>query len=179
MILVHKPLHISSPNPAHFHRRLSSAPHVSVQPTRTPGLLSIIPKQQPHRPSQQQRSQQRVTPLKENQRHNRSPKPANPKAQSVDLQEVIKVVESDKPKSVKVQSKNPLSTPDKSSSGRNSQKRSPKDKATTERYCIPCTPSPSRFWYSSDGTQGLFLDTTQAISSTSPPTVSSSNFRPG
>jgi hypothetical protein len=135
MILVHKPLPISAPTPAHFHRRLSSASHVSVQPTQTPGLLSIIPKQQPQRPSHPQRSQQRMTPLKENQRHNRSPKPANPKAQPVNLQEVIKlrVVESDKPKSAKAQPKNP-STPEKSSSGRNSQKRSPKDKATAERY---------------------------------------------
>jgi len=181
MLLVHKPLPISSPTPAHFHRRLSSAPHVSVQPTRTPGLLSIIPKQQPHRPPQPQRSQQRMTPLKENQRHNRSPKPANLKAQPVGLQEVIKfsVVESDKPKSVKVQSKNPSPTSDKSSSGRNSQKRSPKDKTTAERYCIPHIPRPIRFWYSSDGTQGFFLDTSQATSSTSPPTISSSDFRPG
>lgn len=122
-----------------------------------------------------------MTPLKENQRHNRSPKPANPKAQPVHLQEVINfpAVESDKPKSVKAQSKNPSSTPDKSSPGRNSQKRSPKDKATAERYCIPHIPSPSRFWYSSDGTQGFFLDTSQANSSTSPPAISSSNFRPG
>ena len=181
MILVHKPLPISSPTPAHFHRRLSSAPHVSVQPTRTPGLLSIIPKQQPHRTSQPQRSQQRMTPLKENQRQHRSPKPASTKAQPVDLQEVIKfpVVDSDKPKSVKAQSKNPSSTSDKSPSGRNNQKRSPRDKATTERYCIPLVPSRSCFWYSSEGIQDLPLDTPQAISSTSPPTISSSNARPG
>lgn len=182
MILVHKPFPIPSHNPAHFHRRHPSAPHVSVQPTRTPGLLSIIPKQQPHRPSQPQRSQQKMTPLKENQRQNRSPKPAGAKAQPVDLQEAIKapVVESDKSKSVKAQSKNPSSTPDKSSPGRNNQKRSPKDKATAERYCIPCTPSPSCcFWYSSKGTQELFLDIRQAASSTCPPAVSSSNLRPG
>lgn len=138
MILVHKPLPISSHTPAHYHRRLSSAPHVSVQPTRTPGLLSIIPKQQPQRSPQPQRPQQRVTPLKENQRQNRSPKPANTKAQPIALQEVIKlpVAESDKPKSVKPQSKNPSPTPEKSSSGRANQKRSSKDKATAERYCF-------------------------------------------
>ena len=139
MILVHKPLPISSHTPAHYHRRMPSAPNVSVQPTRTPGLLSIIPKQQPQRSSQPQRSQPRMTPLKENQRQNRSPKPASTKAQPIVLQEVIKppAVESDKPKSVKAQSKNPSSTPDKSSSGRTSQKRSPKDKATAERYYFP------------------------------------------
>ena len=122
-----------------------------------------------------------MTPLKENQRHNRSPKPANLKAQQVDLQEVIKfpAVESVKPKLAKVQSKNPSPTPEKNSSGRNSQKRSPKDKATAERYCIPHVPPPSHFWYSSDGTQGFFHDTSQAASSTSPPTISSSDFRPG
>ena len=176
MILIHKPLPISSPTPAHFHRRLPSAPHVSVQPTRTPGLLSIIPKQQPQRPSQPQRSQQRMTPLKENQRHNRSPKPANVKAQPVNLQEVIKfpVVESDKPKSNKAQSKNPSPTPEKSPSGRSNQKRPPKDKATAERYCISQIP-PHCFWYSSEGAQGFFLDTCQATSSTSPPALSSNN----
>lgn len=153
MILVCKPHHITSPAPAHFHRRLPSAPHVSVQPTRTPGLLSIVPKQQPPRSSQPQRSQQRMTPLKENQRHNRSPKPVNPRAQSVNLQEVIKfpVAEpTDKPKSVKAQSKNSTSTPDKSSSPRNNQKRSSRDKATAERYCILQVPF-SHFWYSSEG----------------------------
>jgi len=182
MILVHKPLPISSPTPARFHRRLPSAPHVSVQPTRTPGLLSIIPKQPPHRPSQPQKSQQRMTPLKENQnqRQNRSPKPANPKAQSVDLQEAIKLpaVESDKPKSVKAQSKNPSSTPDKSHSGRNSQKRSPKDKATAERYCVSQITSRC-FWNSFEETQEFSLDTRKAISSISSPTISPSNFRPG
>ena len=140
MILVHKPLPISSPSPAHFHRRLSSAPHVSVQPTRTPGLLSIIPKQQPQRSSQSQRSQQRMTPLKENQRQNRSPKPASTKSQPVAvLQEVIKLPlsESDKPKSTKGQSKNSSSTPEKNSSGRTHNKRTPKDKAAGERYSLP------------------------------------------
>jgi len=153
MLLIHKPFPISSPTPAHYHRRLPSAHHVSVQPTRTPGLLSIIPKQQPQRSSQPQRSQQRTTPLKENQRQNRSPKPVNAKAQPVDFKEVTKrpVVESDKPKSVKVQSKNPSPASDKSSPGRANQKRSPKDKATAERYCIPQIPSLC-FWYSSEGT---------------------------
>lgn len=136
MILVHKPLPISSP--PQFHRRLSSAPHVSVsvQPTRTPGLLSIVPKQQPQRSSQPQRSQQRMTPLKENQRQNRPQKPASTKPQQVALPEAIKVpvAESDKLKSNKGQSKNSSSTPDKNSSGRTHHKRSPKDKATTERY---------------------------------------------
>jgi hypothetical protein len=76
-----------------------------------------------------------MTPLKENQRQNRPPKPANVKAQPVVLQDVIKfpVAESDKPKSVKAQSKNPSSTPDKNSSGRNNQKRSPKDKTSADR----------------------------------------------
>ena len=183
MILVHKPLPRSSPTPARFHRRLPSAPHVSVQPTRTPGLLSIIPKQPPHRPSQPQRSQQRMTPLplKENQRQNRSPKPANAKAQPVDLQEVIKfsVVESDKPKSVKAQPKSPSSTPDKNYTGRNNQKRSPKDKATAERYCVSQISSPCCFWYSSEETQEFSLDTRKAISSIDPPTISPSNPRPG
>lgn len=142
MILVPKPLPISSQQSAHFHRRLSSAPHVSVQPTRTPGILSIIPKQQPQRSSNPHRSQQRMTPLKENQRQNRSPKPANVKSVAV-LPEVIKfpVVELDKPKSVKAQSKNPSSTPEKSSSGRSHQKRSPKDKATAERYSVLRNPA--------------------------------------
>ena len=152
MLLVHKPLPISSPSPAHFHRRLSSVPHVSVQPTKTPGLLSIIPKQQPQRSSQPQRSQQRMTPLKENQRQNRSPKPTSAKAQPV-VQEAIKppAVESDKPKSAKLQSKNPSSTPDKSTPGRANQKRSPKDKASAERYRSQ-KPLSSRFWYSFEGT---------------------------
>ena len=137
MILVHKPVPISSPTPAHFHRRLPSASHVSVQPTRTPGLFSIIPKQQPQRSSQSQRSQHRMTPLKENQRQNRSPKPASAKSQPVAvLQEVTKfsAAELDKPKSTKSQSKNSSSTPEKSSSGRTHHKRTPKDKATAERY---------------------------------------------
>ena len=139
MILVHKPLPMPSPSSSRFHRRLPSAPHVSVQATQTPGLLSIIPKQQ--RSSQPHKSQQRMTPLKENQRQNRSPKVPNAKSVAV-LPEVIKlpVVESDKPKSLKAQSKNP-STPDKSSSGRTHQKRGPKDKATAERYCFPTLPS--------------------------------------
>ena len=140
MILVHKPLSISSPHTAHYHRRLQSASHVSVQPTRTPGLLSIIPKQQPQRSSQSQRSQQRMTPLKENQRQNRSPKPASAKSQpAAVLQEVVKlpVVESDKPKSTKGQSKNSSSTPEKNSSGRSHHKRTPKDKATAERFDFP------------------------------------------
>lgn len=136
MILVHKPLPISSPSSAHFHRRLQSASHVSVQPTRTPGLLSIIPKQQPNRSSQPRKAQHSMTPLKENQRQNRSTKPPSSKSNSAAVPpEVIKfpVVESDKPKSVKAQSKNPSSTPEKGSSGRSHHKRSPKDKTTAER----------------------------------------------
>ena len=181
MILVHKPFPISSPAPAHFHRRMPSAPHVSVQPTRTPGLLSIIPKQQPQRSSQPQRSQQRATPLKENQRQNRSPKPTGAKTQPGVLQEVIKlpVVESDKPKSAKSQSKNPSPTPEKSSTGRANQKRSPKDKAATERYHFSGYPSLFVFWYSFEGTQESFLDTCQATSPTSSPTISFRNTRPG
>ena len=89
-------------HPGHYHRRMPSAPTVSVQPTRTPGLLSIIPNQQPRRSSQLQRSQQRLTLLKENRRQNRSPKPTGAKTQPVVLQEAIKlpVAKSDKPKSV-------------------------------------------------------------------------------
>jgi hypothetical protein len=168
MLLVHKPLPISCPSPAHFHRRLSSVPHVSVQATKTPGLLSIIPKQQPQRSSQPQRSQQRMTPLKENQRQNRPPKPTSAKAQPVVLQEVIKppVVESDKPKSAKLQSKNPSSTPDKSSPGRANQKRSLKDKAYRRKVPFPET-IVRRFWYSFEGTQEFFRNARQAISSTS------------
>ena len=85
-------------------------------------------------PSEPQKSQQRMTPLKENQRQNRSPKPATAKSQSVVLQEVIKlpVVESDKPKSIKPQSKNSSSTLDKASPGKVNQKRSPKDKTSLE-----------------------------------------------
>ena len=180
MILVHKPLPISSPAPAHYHRRMPSAPHVSVQPTRTPGLLSIIPKQQPQRSSQPQRSQQR-TPLKENQRQNRSPKPTSAKTQQAVLQEVIKlsVVESDKPKSVKPQSKNPSPTPEKSSSGRANQKRSPKDKAATERYCFSGYRFLLVFLYSFEGTQESSLDTFQATPPTSSPALSFRNPRPG
>ena len=114
-----------------------------------------------------------MTPLKENQRQNRSPKPTNAKTQPVVLQEGVKlpVVESDKPKSVKPQSKNPSPTPDRSSSGRANQKRSPKDKATAERYCflgyhLLC------FLCSFEGTQELFLDTRQATSPTSSPIIS-------
>ena len=93
-----------------------------------------------------------MTPLKENQRQNRSPKPTSAKAQPV-VQEAIKppVVESDKPKSAKLQSKNPSSTPDKSTPGRANQKRSPKDKASAERYRSQ-KPLSSRFWYSFEGT---------------------------
>jgi len=122
-----------------------------------------------------------MTPLKENQRQNRPPKSASAKAQSVVLQEVIKfsVVESDKPKSVKPQAKNPSSTPDKSPSGRANQKRSPKDKATAERYCFSQIPYSAGFWYSSEETQEFFLDTRQANSSTGPPTVSSRISRSG
>jgi len=180
MILVHKPLPISSPAPGHFHRRMPSAPHVSVQPTRTPGLLSIIPTQQPQRSSQSQKSQQR-TPLKENRRQNRSPKPTSAKTQQVVLQDVIKlsVVESDKPKSVKPQSKTPSPTPEKSSSGRANQKRSPKDKAATERYRFSGYRFLFVFWYSCEGTQEFFLDTCQATPPTSSPTVSFGYPRPG
>jgi len=181
MILVHKPFPISSPAPAHYHRRMPSAPNVSVQPTRTPGLLSIIPNQQPQRSSQPQRSQQRSTPLKENRRQNRSPKPTGAKAQPVILQEVIKlsVAESDKPKSVKPQSKNPSPTPEKSSSGRANQKRSPKDKAATERYRFSGYRFLLVFWYSFEGTQESFLDACQAAPPTSSPTISFRNPCPG
>ncbi|KAH9478466.1 hypothetical protein JR316_0008921 [Psilocybe cubensis] len=59
MMLVHKPQNIVLPSPASFtHRRHPSAP-VVVQPTRTPGLLSLSKpaKQSPHRqlPSNQRR----------------------------------------------------------------------------------------------------------------------------
>ena len=122
-----------------------------------------------------------MTPLKENQRQNRSPKPIGTKTQPVVLQEVIKqpVVESDKAKSAKPQSKNPSPTPEKSSSGRANQKRSPKDKASAERYCIPGYRFLLGFGIHFEGTQELFLDTCQATPPTSSSTISFRNLCPG
>ena len=114
---------------------LPSVSHVSVQPTRTPRLLSIE-----QRSSQPHKSQKWMTPLKEYQRQNHSSKVPNPKSVAVHP-EVIKlpIIKLDKPKSLKAQSKNP-STSDKSSSDWTHQKRAPKDKAIAKRYCFPTLP---------------------------------------
>lgn len=86
-----------------------------------------------------------MTPLKENQRH-RSSKPSGAKSNPVALpQEVIKFpVQLDKPKSAKSQSKNPSSTPEKSSSGRTHHKRSSKDKTAAERSASLTPPKQAR-----------------------------------
>ncbi|KAF9788643.1 hypothetical protein BJ322DRAFT_1106618 [Thelephora terrestris] len=163
-----------SPSSSRFHRRLPSAPHVSVQPTQTPGLLSIIPKQQ--RSSQQHKSQQRMTPLKENQRQNRLPKTSSAKS-AVVLPEVIKlsVVESDKPKSLKAQSKN-TSTPDKSSSGRTHQKRGPKDKATADRSAPPTPAKQTRRPARQPSPPALCAQAEASLHIVSEPKNPSSNF---
>ncbi|KAI0322936.1 hypothetical protein OF83DRAFT_275009 [Amylostereum chailletii] len=85
MIMVQKPVHLLS-SPVVRHRRLPSAPPaVLIQPTRTPGLLSLSKPAQPLAPRSQQRQQQQRTPRPQKSRganpNPRSPQPSKPQSQ--------------------------------------------------------------------------------------------------
>lgn len=115
MIMVQKASQLPTP-PSFNHRRAPSAP--VVQPTKTPGLLSLS---RPHalaRPLPQQRQRTPRTSAKP-VAHQRFPQAAHTKAQSVDLESIKE----------RIQVPTPAATPDRPSRGRQQGPKGNKDKS--------------------------------------------------
>lgn len=143
MILVHKPVPFSPALPSH-HRRLPSAPAVVVQSTRTPGLLSIIPKGPSPRLSQQRTKAQFKGKLTASQQ--RTPQTPQP-LPSLDIQKSVKPhVDTQEKPIEKIQPKihgPPTTTSDKSSRGRQNNKAG-KDKPMKRSVSLTYARTPSR-----------------------------------
>jgi hypothetical protein len=82
MIMVHKPAQLPAP-PSFVHRRAPSAPALAVQPTKTPGLLSLSKPSVPAKSQRQQRSPKPKPAQAATQQQQRSPKLAPAQAQPV------------------------------------------------------------------------------------------------